>query len=167
MDRITGLMARARTARLRVSTAGDKIVIQGPRSADSLARELLAHKPAIIEYLRQDNMHSRYKREFSGDGTKAELAEIERRVLKDGVCLAYCKVLDDFVAFYATEADKAKIPPGFVPYSDAELWELYGPDKPDLSADALRLIHAAKKTGAIVTRNMPDDECEGQPGDGR
>ena len=64
---------------------------------------------------------------------------------------ANCKqsTLNDFVAFYKTEADRGKIPPGFVPYSDKELFELFGKNLSPRK-HTLRLIHEAKKLGALV-----------------
>ncbi len=47
--------------------------------------------------------------------------EIERRVWDEGVCLVWATTAGDCVAFYRSEADLPKIPPAFVPYSDAEL----------------------------------------------
>jgi hypothetical protein len=56
------------------------------------------------------------------------------------------------VAFYKTEADREKIPPGFVPYSDKELFELFGKNSSPRK-HTLRLIHEAKKLGARVVDN--------------
>jgi len=82
-----------------------------------------------------------------------ELLEIENRVLTKGYVLLWSNTLNDFVAFYRTEADREKIPPGFVPYSDQELRELFGEGKAALSAKTLRLIHNAKKLRAEVVDN--------------
>lgn len=79
-----------------------------------------------------------------------ELTEIENRVLARGYVLLWSNALNDFVAFYKTEADRGKIPPGFVPYSVAELDCLFGREKPPAS---LKLIHEAKKLGALVVDN--------------
>ncbi len=93
MDEMTGLLVRARTAGLRVSATGDKIVIQGPRSADALARELLAHKSAIFEHLRrQPNAEvRRYCRACICDdaiGGGASCAACKGRTCRDcGGCL--------------------------------------------------------------------------------
>ncbi len=46
------LLAGARAAGLHVVADGDRLVIQGPRSAAPLAKRLLAAKPAVIEALR-------------------------------------------------------------------------------------------------------------------
>lgn len=79
-----------------------------------------------------------------------ELLEIENRVLTKGYVLLWSYTLNDLVAFYKTEADREKIPPGFVPYSDQELRELFGEGKATLSPGTLRLIHEAKKIEAEV-----------------
>jgi hypothetical protein len=78
-----------------------------------------------------------------------ELLEIENRVLTKGYVLLWSNTLNDFVAFYKTDADREKIPPGFVPYSDKELWELFGKNSSP-RRNTLRLIHEAKKLGAEV-----------------
>jgi hypothetical protein len=81
-----------------------------------------------------------------------ELTEIENRVLTKGYVLLWSNTLNDFVAFYRTEADCEKIPPGFVPYSDKELFELFGKNSSP-RRQTLRLIHEAKKLGARVVEN--------------
>ena len=45
---------------------------------------------------------------------------------------------------------------GFVPYSDGEVTELFGGDKPTLSMATLRLIHSCKKSGARVVGGHPN-----------
>jgi hypothetical protein len=82
-----------------------------------------------------------------------ELTEIENRVVTKGYVLLWSNTLNDFVAFYKTEADRGKIPPGFVPYSDKELSELFGKNLSPRK-HTLRLIHEAKKLGGCVV----DDE---------
>jgi len=78
-----------------------------------------------------------------------ELQEIENRVSTKGYVLLWSNTLNDFVAFYKAEADREKIPPGFVPYSDKELWELFGKGSSP-AKHTLRLIHEAKKLGGFV-----------------
>ena len=70
--------------------------------------------------------------------------------------------MDDFVAFHRDDVHPDKVPVGFVSYSDRELRELFGNDKPDLSLTALRRIHAAKKTGAMVTGSRPNNPSCGR-----
>ena len=82
-----------------------------------------------------------------------ELLEIENRVSTKGYVLLWSNTLNDLVAFYRTEADREKIPPGFVPYSDQELRELFGEGKAALSPSTLRLIHEAKKIGTEVVED--------------
>ena len=153
MDGVTGLLERARAAGLRVSVARDKLVIRGPRSADTLARELLEHKPEVVHRLLLERYELVYGGETAGD---AELNDIERQVREHGVCLLWAEVLDDYVGFYLEEADRTKVPVGFVPYSDDELRELFGDDTPDISAEALSQIHSIKKAGPTVRGNRPD-----------
>jgi hypothetical protein len=51
MDGIT-LILEAEAAGLSVQVDGDRLVIRGPRSADAIARRLLAEKPAVVAALR-------------------------------------------------------------------------------------------------------------------
>jgi hypothetical protein len=89
----------------------------------------------------------RYRLKYpEGQASRQELAEIETRVHKEGFVLLWSTLLQDLVSFYRDEADKANIPPGFVPYSLQELTELFGSKKRH-SLDKLRLVHEAKKTG--------------------
>jgi hypothetical protein len=68
----------------------------------------------------------------------------------------WCEVLRDLVAFHRDDVDPATIPAPFVPYSDDELRHRFGEDGSEPSPDALRLIHAAKKTGAIITNSRKE-----------
>ena len=92
------------------------------------------------------NYHLKYPDTPADD---RELTEIENRVLTKGYVLLWSNTLNDFVAFYKTEADREKIPPGFVPYSDKELYELFGKNSSPRK-HTLRLIHEAKKLGGCV-----------------
>jgi hypothetical protein len=51
MDGIT-LLLEAQAAGLSVRVDGDKLIIRGPRSAELIARRLLAYKPAVVAALR-------------------------------------------------------------------------------------------------------------------
>jgi hypothetical protein len=91
--------------------------------------------------------------------TTEELEEIVARVHgEEGYVLLWSTVLQDLIAFYRDEEAKSKIPPGFVPYSEAELTELFGEGKPPLSEHTLRLIHEVKKHGGQVTSWIRKDE---------
>jgi hypothetical protein len=50
MDRLT-LLAQAQEAGLEVKVDGDRLVIRRPKRAEPLAKELLAHKQAVLEAL--------------------------------------------------------------------------------------------------------------------
>lgn len=50
MDGVT-LLKKARTAGLTVQADGDRLIVRGPRHAESLARELLAHKHLVLKVL--------------------------------------------------------------------------------------------------------------------
>ena len=60
------------------------------------------------------------------------------------------------MAFHRDDVDPATIPAGFVPYSDDELRYVFNADEGVPSPDGLRLIHAAKKTGAIITNSRKE-----------
>ena len=96
------------------------------------------------------NYHLKYPDSHT---TEQELREIAARVHKEGFVLLWSHVLKDFAAFYNTEADREKIPLGFVPYSKDELWGLFGEEKKYPSRQTLRLIHEAKKLGGCVVDN--------------
>ncbi len=50
MDGLT-LLKEAKSAGLDVLADGDRLVIRGPRSAEAIARRLLAHKPDVMDAL--------------------------------------------------------------------------------------------------------------------
>ena len=87
---------------------------------------------------------------------KMELKELVRRVEDEGYILLWSNVLQDLVAFHHNDVDPVTIPAAFVPYSEHELLHLFDEDGAQLSADILRLIHAAKKTGAIITNSRKE-----------
>ena len=66
-------------------------------------------------------------------------------------------LLDDFIAFHRDDIDLITIAAGFVLYSACELWKLFEHYKPDLASEALKRIHAAKKTGANIVGNEPEN----------
>jgi hypothetical protein len=72
-------------------------------------------------------------------------------VLSEGVCLTWCSVVEDFVAFVATDDDAKHVPPRFVTYSDHEVSLLFNDTQPDWTPDGLRRIHAYKKAGLGIT----------------
>ena len=127
---------------------------QGPLPSALLA-ELRRHK----EEIRAELAKSRYKPVFPHpDQRDDEMTELVRRVEEEGYVLLWCAVLRDLVAFHRGDVDPATIPSGFVPYSDDELRHLFGEDGAQPSPDGLRLIHAAKRTGAVITDSRSDDE---------
>ena len=96
----------------------------------------------------------RYRLRYpEGQVSQQELTEIETRVHKEGFVLLWSHVLGDFVAFYSDEEARNEIPPGFVPYSEAELRGLFGEEKQHPSQQTLRLIHETKKLGGYVVDN--------------
>ena len=103
------------------------------------------NKEEIIGLLHRKTYRPRFPKGTSPD---VEYEELVRQVEENGVVLLWSRVLKDFVAFYATDADRAKVPPGFVAYSDKELRILFTEDVPPRS---LRRIHEAKRSGADIT----------------
>ena len=129
----------------------------GSKVPEDLVPEVRAHKPEIVERLRQRETTLGYRQEFPDEQLgDSELAEVMRRVEEEGVCLVWAEALEDFVAFYDSAADRENIPPGFVPYSEAELLKLFAPGQEDIPTNTLRLIHATKKKGARITDVEPE-----------
>lgn len=89
---------------------------------------------------------------FGGDASpgEEELDEIVRRFEERGYILLWSTVLQDKVAFIKGESEKARVPKGFAIYTDDELQQLFAPDAPSLKRSTLRLIHEAKRQGAVV-----------------
>jgi len=133
---------------IEVTVSRDKLQLEpGSRVPEELVEELKSHKQDIIL------LEKGYRLRYPGNQvTDEELTEIEARVERDGYVLLWSNTLNDFVAFYKTEADREKIPPGFVPYSDKELFELFGKNSSPRK-HTLRLIHEAKKLGAEVVED--------------
>ena len=103
------------------------------------------------EYLERTREFIRQLQESGGGASSADSTSrdeailIARKVEEQGYVLVWSSVLEDTVAFYNTDEDRVKIPPGFVPYSTDELKELFGEPQSSPNTNALRLIHQAKK----------------------
>jgi len=129
---------------ISVVVADDRLRLEpGSRVPLDLVEELRQHKQEII--LKLKGYQFKYADPQASD---QELAEIKARVDVEGYVLLWSTVLQDLVAFYRDEVDQSKIPPGFVPYSLAELTELFGKGK--CSSDRLRVIHEAKRLGGHI-----------------
>ena len=155
------VLERLTSLGVAVTVDGDDLIFRpGSKVPPDMITDIRRHKTQICNHLRQlENGHVReyYSRRFAdyhlGDG---ELAETVRRVEVDGCVLLWSEVIADFIGVYETDADHDKIPPGFVPYSNQELWHLFGPDKPDLSLRSIRLLHSAKVLGMNITDSYPE-----------
>ena len=152
-------MTNAVTLLDQLQEAGVKATIDGSDlflvPADRVPAEMIPalkeHKADIMTLLRPKS----YRQRFDGEGPgESELAEIEKRVRTKGVCLTWCEALEDFVAFVRDDIDHGTVPPGFVIYTEAELAYIC-----DLSADGLRRVHGAKRTGAVITGSEPLEEA--------
>ena len=156
------ILKRLEELRISVSFDDDRIKLRpASRVPPALAEQVRHDKSDVLAYLRQSR--SILSGSTVGDRNQAtgryeELKDIERLVRNKGYVLLSSTVLNDLVTFYRSAEDLAQIPPGFVPYSVAELWHLFGNEGKDLSGNALRLIHEAKKVGAIVTDVKDDDK---------
>ena len=133
---------------IEVTISRDKLQLEpGSLVPEELVEELKSHKQDIIL------LEKGYRLRYPGNQvTDQELTELEARVERDGYVLLWSNTLNDFVAFYKTEEDRGKIPPGFVPYSDKELFELFGKNFSP-TKHTLRLIHEAKKLGGHIVDN--------------
>lgn len=138
-----------------IGSTSDKIRLNpGAAVPPDLLAEIKEHKPELLRILKLRGYQPKYA---EPEATNKELAEIAARVYQTGYVLLWSNTLDDLVAFYKCDSDKAKIPPGFVPYSLQELVELFGGKKP-LPIGKLRLIHAAKAQGAKVQPAYPKSD---------
>ena len=143
----TAILERLNSLGVSVLAADDRLRLEpGSMIPSELREELREHKQEILFLLKTKGRRLKYP---DAQATREELEEIVERVHDEGYVLLWSTVLCDLVAFYRDEEDRARIPPGFVPYSRSELKELFDTD-PDL--DHLRLIHEAKKAsgGNIV-----------------
>jgi len=145
----TAILDRLHSLGIRVTVSGDRLRLEpGSMVPLELVEELKAHKQDIVPVLRG------YRLKYDGpQASTKELEEIETRVASEGYILLWSHTLRDLVAFYKSEADRERIPSGFVAYSDQELRELFGERKTPLSEHSLRLIHEAKKRGGRVVDN--------------
>ncbi len=150
----TAILEKRTELGVSVELDGPDIICEpGSRIPDELKPEIRQHKQEIVGLL-----HRRaYKLHFpKGTPRKVEEQELIRRVEENGVVLLWSRTLRDFVAIYDTEADRTKVPPGFIAYSDKEVRVLFSDDMPDGS---LRRVHDAKRAGADVTGAWKE-ECD-------
>ena len=122
----------------------------GRLPASILRAKLRRHKHEIRAELAKRRYKPAFPHPVQHDD---EMMELKRRVKEDGYVLLWSNVLQDLVAFHCNDVDPVTIPTGFVPYSDNEFRHLFGRDGDQPSLNGLRLIHAAKKTGAIITNS--------------
>ena len=140
-------------AKFELTPTGFNVLCAPGSVPQEFQSDLRQHKPEIISYLIQRRYEPVYPHQ---DQREDELKELVSRVEEEGYVLLWCEVLRDLVAFHRDDVDPATIPADFVPYSDDELRHLFGEDGDQPSPDALRLIHAAKKTGAIITNSRKE-----------
>ena len=122
-----------------VEVVGDMLALDMPEDfPEDLIERLGQAKAEVIEHLRREGMARRYRQVFPDKHVRdAEIAEIERQVHSYGVCLTWCEVLDDFVAFCQSEDDRGRVPQDFVAYLLSELDHLFAEDGESVGADTL------------------------------
>ena len=141
-------------------TTGNIRVCSDEVLPEVLRSDLEAAKPEVIEYLRNLRLEDRYRLLYpAGWKGNDEFYDIAHKVQAHGMYLGWSEVLQDNVAFYLTEVDRAKVPVGFVPYSGEEVLALYSPEGKDRGPEGLRRIHASKRAGAIVAGVATDPEA--------
>lgn len=146
MDTIA-IIEKLKDLGVRVSAAGERLRLEpGSRVPPELVEEVKAHKRELMAWL--GGCRLKYPDVQTSPG---ELAEIEAEITNEGFVLLWSNVLQDTVAFYKSEAGLKRVPPGFVPYSEQELWELFAEGRTVPSPAGLRLIHEAKKRGGRIT----------------
>jgi hypothetical protein len=152
MDAVT-ILNKLDSLGISVEITGDRLLLEpGSRVPLELVDELKARKQEII--LKLKGYREKY---LDAEATDKELDEIAIRIRIEGYVLLWSNVLCDLVAFYKGEEDRAKIPPGFVPYSLNELKELFGKGK-QITPQRLRLIHEAKREGCHIVGETPDKQ---------
>ena len=145
-------------AKFELTPTGFNVLCEPGSIPTELQSDLHRQKPEIISYLIQRRYEPVYPHQ---DQREDELKELVRRVEEEGYVLLWGEVLRDLVAFHRDDVDPATIPAGFVPYSDDELRYVFNADEGEPSPDGLRLIHAAKKTGAIITNRRKEGSGPG------
>ena len=150
--------AKAMGAIFEVTNSGVDVI----RPQEPLPLALLAELRRYRDEIRAELAKRQYKPVFPHPAQRDdEMTELVRRVEEEGYVLLWCEVLRDLVAFHRNDVDPATIPAPFVPYSDDERRHLFGEDGAQPSPDGLRLIHAAKKTGAIITNSRKEGSGPG------
>ena len=155
MSAAEAILQRLRSLGVTVATEGNSLRMEpGSRVPSDLVAELRRHKPELLLYLWEhpEPPPGKYQFAYPGEGmpSDAEVAEVERRLHEQGCILLWCTELEDYVAFYRSEEDRRKVPPGFVLYSEDELLHLFGDPSDGPSLNQLRLIHQAKKYGGRI-----------------
>lgn len=122
----------------------DIVCDPGDKIPDDMVPDIQEHKREIIGLLHGRTYRLRFAK---GTDPAVEYQELVRQVEQKRIVLLWSRTLKDFIAIYDTPADKAKVPPGFMAYSDKELRILFADDESPVS---MRLIHQAKKAGANI-----------------
>jgi hypothetical protein len=159
MDAST-ILDRLAVEQVEIRVVGDSLVASpASQVPPELVDEIFAHSEEIAALIPKGPT-ARVVFPDEPPGGAANIAEIRFQGVQHGYVLLWSSVLEDLVAFYGTDADLEKIPPGFVPYSLDELDKLFADENNEWSPDSLRLLHHAKKQGAVVTevRREADDE---------
>lgn len=142
----TAILEKLTELGVRIELDGADIICEpGSKIPDALRPEIRQHKREIVGLLYRRTYRLHFPK---GTPTDIEYQELIRQVEDTGIVLLWSRILKDFLAIYNTPEDKAKVPAGFISYSDRELRTLFAED---VSPGLLRRIHEAKKTGAEIT----------------
>jgi hypothetical protein len=63
-DSVDEMLAKAESADLKIWAEGDRLKIEGPRSAEPLVKEIISRKPEVMEHLRAQAIASMSLEEF-------------------------------------------------------------------------------------------------------
>lgn len=142
MDTAVELLEKVKALDVTLTRSGDKLLLEpGSKVPPDLVSQIREHKTEILAHLRRPKLV---------EGPPQWHAEtIAAAVRKEGVCIFWSDLFGELVAFVndLNVVSKKRVPAGLVIYNDHELRELFGEDKPGLSASDLRLIHEAKRAG--------------------
>lgn len=148
----TAILEKLNSLGVSVELDGPDIVCDpGDKIPDDMVPDIQEHKREIIGLLHRRVYNPQFPK---GTDPDVEYQELVRQVKENGVVLLWSRTLKDFVAIHDTPADKAKVPPGFVGYSDKEVRILFSED---VSPKVLRRVHEAKRLGTDITGAFKED----------